>query len=138
MIQKKYLKYIILSALLCFFIFASVNLVMAQDTLLSDEKTECIKDGSCSINDMSNVILRVSEIILGVVGSLALLAFVVGGILLLVSGGNKNLIDRGKATLLGAVIGLAIVFLSYTIIGLVFTSMGIENAHWYESTWFNK
>jgi len=129
---KKSLKYIVLLILLgC---FVSANLIMAADHLINP-KDDCIKTGNCSITDINYTIIRVSEIILGVVGSLALLAFVVGGFMLLVSGGNKNWIDRGKATLIGAVIGLAIVFLSYTIISFVFTSMGIDKG-WFKSNWF--
>ena len=134
---KKYLKYIISPIFLSFFVLACANVnspTMAADTLLSKTKTPCIKDGSCSVNDMNNVIIRVSEIILGVVGSLALLAFVAGGFMLMLSAGNKTWVDRGKATIIGAVVGLAIVFLSYTIIGFVFKSLGISD--WYKSNWF--
>jgi len=129
---KKSLKYIILPLL--FYCFFSVNPVKAAEHLV-DPTDPCIQNGDCSITDINYTIIRVSEIILGVVGSLALLAFVVGGIMLLVSGGNKNWIDRGKATIIGAVIGLAIVFLSYTIISFVFTSMGID-LDWSSSNWF--
>jgi len=130
---KKYLKYIILPVFLGYLAFAYVNLTMAAETLI-DPENACIQNGSCSVNDMNNVIIRVSEIILGVVGSLALLAFVAGGFMLMLSAGNKTWVDRGKATIIGAVIGLAIVFLSYTIIGFVFESMGISD--WSSSNWF--
>ena len=146
---KKYLKYIILPVFLSFFVLACAGVnspTMAAETLLiQTKKVNCsagCSDANCKqycgeygINDFANLIVKVSTIILGVVGSLALLAFVVGGFMLMLSGGNKNWIDRGKATLIGAVIGLAIVFLSYAIISLVFTSMGIDK-NWYQSTWF--
>ena len=144
---KKYLKYIIFPVLLSCLVFSYVNLVLAADTLLIEtNQTSCSADcgddanckqycGDYGIDDFAAIIIKVSTIILGVVGSLALLAFVAGGVMLLVSSGNKNWIDRGKATLIGAVIGLAIVFLSYTIISLVFTSMGVE-PDWTSSNWF--
>lgn len=81
--------------------------------------------GNYSLNDMVSVVLKASEFILGVVGSLALLAFVVGGMMWVLSAGNAELVTRGKQTILGAVIGLVIVFTSFMIIQLVYASLGL-------------
>ncbi len=81
------------------------------------KKPSCKKYcGNYSVNDFLGIFTKVSGMILGVVGALALLAFVVGGFMFMFSGGNQNWVARGKATIIGAVIGLAIVFFSYTII----------------------
>lgn len=95
--------------------------------------------GNYTLNEMVSVALKISTFILGIVGSLALLAFVAGGLMMMLSAGNAEWVTRGKQTLIGAVIGLAIVFTSYSIIQLVFTSLGIENAaegKWSISNWF--
>ncbi|MFA5359902.1 MAG: hypothetical protein WC349_03015 [Patescibacteria group bacterium] len=84
--------------------------------------------GGYTLNDMANVAITVSQFILGIVGSLALLAFVAGGLMMMLSAGNPEWVTRGKQTLIGAVIGLAIVFTSYAIIQLVFTALGITAA----------
>lgn len=131
---KKSLKYMILPLLFCCFVCS--NFALADDDFhLLNPEDDCITSGNCEISDINYTIKRVSELILGIVGSLALLAFIAGGIMLLISGGNKNWVERGRATLLGAAIGLAVVFLSYTIVGLVFQSMGIEK-DWFRSNWF--
>jgi hypothetical protein len=116
----------------------------ASDTLLVSENTSdgfntCIQTGTCELKHLTILMIRVSQIILGLTGSLSLLAFVYGGTLFLISSGNKEMVEKGKNTIIGAVIGIFIVFLSYTVIGYIFTSIGIsEAANWNSSNWFNK
>jgi len=97
--------------------------------------------GNYTLNEMLSIVVIVSNFILGIVGSLALIAFIAGGIMWLVSGGKAELVERGKQTIIGAVIGLAIVFTSYMIIQLVFTALGVEGAgsgQWSVANWFIK
>lgn len=84
--------------------------------------------GNYSLNDMVNVATKIAAIILSVVGSLSLLAFVAGGLMWMLSAGNPEWVTRGKQTILGAVIGLVVVFTSYMIIQLVYTALGIDAA----------
>ena len=66
----------------------------------------------------------VAQWILGIVGSLALLFFIYGGFVFLISGGSTTQIDKGKKILGGAVIGLIIVFASYLIIKFSLQTFG--------------
>lgn len=106
------------------------------------DSTSCPAGSNCggyTLNDMLSVILKISEFILGLVGSLALLAFVAGGLMWLLSAGNAELVARGKQAIIGAVVGLAIVFTSFMIIQLVYTALGIDRAAggaWAVSEWF--
>ena len=93
-----------------------------------NKTSACMTNGSCELNDFTRVAINVTKIILGIVGSLALLAFVAGGLMMMLSAGNPEWVTRGKQTLIGAVVGLVIVFTSYAIIQLVFTSLGIDAA----------
>jgi hypothetical protein len=109
-------------------IFTVGILTVNADSLLDSSKysSGCIDSGSCQLDDFTKIAINVSKIILSVVGSLSLLAFVVGGLMMMLSAGNPEWVTRGKQTLIGAVIGLAIVFASYTIIYFVFQSLGIK------------
>ena len=91
-----------------------------------------------SLNDLVQVFVNISQWILGVVGSLTLLMFVYGGFLFLFSGGNSDRANKGKQTLLNAVIGLFVVFLSYMIVGIVFkfTNVSVEGTAWSKPGWF--
>lgn len=132
--------------------FVSINSVSAAALLQNSDKTQysdiqdkskagannnCIDDGSCDLNDFVKVGLRVTEIMLGLVGSISLLMFVYGGVVFLISGGSSQRVEQGKQIIIGSVIGLIIVFASYTIIGFIFSASGI-NAGWASSDWFNK
>lgn len=73
---------------------------------------------------LPELINNVIKGLLGVVGAISLLMIVIGGILWMTSGGNSERIKKGKDTLVWAVIGLVVVFLSYAIINFVFQSLG--------------
>ncbi len=69
--------------------------------------------------DLPTLIGRVISAVLGIVGSIALLMFIYGGFLWLTSAGAEQKITQGKNILVWATIGLAIIFLSYTLVGFV-------------------
>ncbi|MBU1663260.1 pilin, partial [Patescibacteria group bacterium] len=124
----------------------SVLIVNADDGLLPDKESvpgaACNSSncGNYSLNDMVSVALKISTFILSIVGSLALLAFVAGGLMMMLSAGNPEWVTRGKQTLIGAVIGLTIVFTSYMIIYFVYQSLDItqplKGSSWFTSDWF--
>lgn len=60
---------------------------------------------------------------LGVVGSIALAIFVYGGFTWMVSGGNAEMVQRGKLTFFYATIGLIIIFSAYAIVKFLFTDL---------------
>lgn len=62
---------------------------------------------------------RVISAILGIVGSLALVMFIWGGLLWMTAHGNPNQLTKGKDTLVWATIGLVVIFLSYTLVNFV-------------------
>lgn len=96
--------------------------------------------GEYEVNDFLIFAVKTASRTLGLVGSLALLAFVAGGVMFLASGGNKTLVDRGKATIIGAVIGLLIVFASYTIISFAADALGVtptdSSKSIFQTSWF--
>lgn len=72
-----------------------------------------------TLNSFITLGINVSNIILGVVGALTLAMFIYGGLTLLLSGGSSEKVSKGKEIILGSVVGLLIVFGSYTIINFV-------------------
>jgi hypothetical protein len=69
------------------------------------------------------LINRVIIAILGIVGALALLMFVWGGLLWMTSAGNSEQVKKGRDTLVWAAIGLLIIFASYTLVTTIFKSL---------------
>lgn len=75
--------------------------------------------GNYQLSDFVRLAVRVSDIILGIVGSLALLMFVYGGFTWILSGGSSDKVQQGKDILRNAVIGLILVFTSWLIVSVV-------------------
>ena len=140
MTYKLYKKTAVIISIL--FLFCGVlfitSICQAQDSVVSKVGQSCLDSGNCELSDFTRIAIQVAQIILGISGSAALLAFIVGGVMFLTSAGNKTWIDRGKATITGAVIGLAIVFASWAIIGFIITKFvpGSENK-WFQAGWFS-
>lgn len=63
---------------------------------------------------------RLIRAVIGIVGALALLMFVYGGILWITSSGSETRVKQAKGILINSTIGLLIIFFSYTIISLFF------------------
>ena len=83
-------------------------------------------DSECSLDDFMRIGINISEFILGLTGSLALGAFIYGGIVMLISGGSSEKVTQAKSIIIGAVIGLIIVFASYIIIAFVYKALGLN------------
>ena len=84
------------------------------------------RQGNYELNDMVLLIIRASDLILRFVGSLALLFFIYGGIMFLLSSGNKEQVSKASGIIKAAVIGLIIVFASFIIISFALRAMGID------------
>lgn len=107
------------------------------------ECTKCCKlkptagAGDYTLNDFMNKVVGLARWILGITGSLALLFFIYGGVMFLISGGNSERVTKAKQIIIGAVIGLIIVFTAYMIIGFVMKTMGATSiTGWATSDWF--
>ena len=124
---------------LCF-LFLSANVCFAADGQASiwKDMEECRKSGSCSLNDFVRLFANVSQWILGIVGSLALLMFIYGGLMFIISSGSSEKVTKAKEIIIGAVIGLVIVFTSYMIIQFTMDALGIEikKGGWAVTSWF--
>lgn len=70
-----------------------------------------------------NIPLIISGIIthvLGIVGALALLMFIWGGLIWMTAAGNPEKVKKGTNTLVWATIGLVVIFASYVILKFIF------------------
>lgn len=115
----------IIFAFTLFFPAISANAITLIDGLKCANSSLPENQQTCSVNDFVRIAVNVSKIILGLTGSLALLAFVYGGFVFLLSGGSAQNVEKGKGILKAAVIGLVIVFASYSIIQFVLTQAGL-------------
>jgi len=81
----------------------------------ADDSADCC----CDLNAIERVAVNIIQIILGITGSLALLMFIIGGTMYLISGGSAKMLTKARSTLSYAVIGLAIVLFAGALIKLL-------------------
>jgi len=66
---------------------------------------------------------KVINSVLGIVGSLALVMFIYGGITWMLSAGNQEQVTKGKNILIWAAAGIVIIFTSYALVKFVLTTV---------------
>lgn len=69
--------------------------------------------------DIKNVLLSITTWVLGLVGLIAVLYLIYGGLQYITSAGNADKAKLAKSTILYAVIGLIVIALSYVIIAFI-------------------
>lgn len=62
--------------------------------------------------------------IFGVVGALALVMFVYGGLMWMLSGGNQERVKKGRDILIWATVGIVVIFSSYVILSFILGAIG--------------
>jgi type IV secretory pathway VirB2 component (pilin) len=86
---------------------------------------------NCQIKDFFTMLVNIYRFIVWDIATpLAIIALIVGGILMLISAGNPNLADTGRKILWVAVIGLILVFASYMIISFIMKTLGYSLGAW--------
>ncbi|MFA5886627.1 MAG: pilin [Patescibacteria group bacterium] len=126
-------KNIVLIAIFSLFLLAP-SLVLAQvNTNIGDPATT-----KCGVNQLCNplagvastpqqLIGKIIDSVMGVVGSIALLMFVYGGLVWMTSSGNAEKIKQGEGILMWSAIGLAVVFSSYALVRVVLSALTKAN-----------
>jgi TRAP-type C4-dicarboxylate transport system permease small subunit len=74
--------------------------------------------------DFKTILESILDLIVSFSGIIALLFIIIGGYQYMTSAANPKLAESGKKTLTNAIIGLAIIVLSYVIIRIVIKTLG--------------
>ena len=106
--------------------FASGNAILPTPTgkcpedyaTAGKKSTGSCQDGSrdYSLDDIKTLLGNVGNWMLGVSGAIALFVFVLGGFFWLASAGSSSMVEKGKGMMISGIIGLAIIFFSFTLI----------------------
>ena len=102
--------------ILVFLLFAIIllpSLTLAQEKVTLTDPLALKVSGELAVYVLAG---RIIKFMLGIVGSLALLMFVIGGAQWMLSGGNQAMVKKGRDTLVWAAIGMAVVIGSYAIL----------------------
>lgn len=74
-------------------------------------------------NSFGGLLTRFIQLILGVVGVVAMAYIIIGGFQYMTSRGDEEQASAGKKTVVNAIIGLVIVIFSYVIIAVVINAL---------------
>jgi len=88
------------------------------------------KDGKCSTpgstRTVPNTIRRIITILIFIVGAVAVLMIVIGGMRYVLSGGDDKAITSAKNTILYSIIGVIVAVSAYAIVSFVLDNLGIK------------
>lgn len=109
-----------------------------QKTETMNKGSDCYKycTGSYELNDIWTVVVNGANILFAIIGTVVLVMFIYGGFTFMTSAGSKERVSKGKTIIVQSIIGMAIMFLSYTIVGFVFAMLGISK-NFYSTGWFS-
>ena len=107
---------------------------------------ECISDDEpgtpCNLNSVFQTIVNITQLILAMTGSLALLMFIYGGAMFILAAGAQERIQKAKQVLVTASVGVAIVFSAWLIVNIVIGAVTNGEIHSpatiFNNFWFNQ
>ena len=124
--MKKY----IFSFLIIIFLFFSV--ISVRDAFATFSSTADVhnSNGTSLDNPLGKdvktpqiLIGKIITAVMGVVGSIALLMFIYGGLVWMTSSGNQESVKKGRNIILWSAVGLIVVFMSYALTRFVLNTI---------------
>ena len=122
--MKKSLR-IILPMLVCGILAVAMVVAPSVSALTLREGAEAARCDGCPENLFGDngVFRQVTNVVLYVIGVVAVIMLIIGGIKYVISGGDAKKVTDAKNTVLYAIIGLAIAFFSYAIVNFVISAL---------------
>ena len=111
--------FIFIIILFCFFVSYSPTIKASGN----DAPVATLTNPLGKTTDVPTIIGNVIKGVIGIVGSLALLMFVYGGLLWMTSMGNQEKVDQGRKILIWATAGLVVIFSSYVLVSFTIKSL---------------
>ena len=112
---------------------------LIPDACTTGTPSENVND--CGLDQVLQVIVNVSRLIVAFAGSAALLIFVYGGVMWIIAAGSPEKIEQGKTAIVSAAIGIAIILgawliVNFTILAITGGKIG-ETGKIFNRSWFS-
>ena len=126
--MKNIAKIILPILVICGIMFALPASTAGATTL--QEGAEAARCDGCpsDLFGETGVFRQVTNTVLYIVGIIAVIMLIIGGIKYVVSGGDSKKVTDAKNTVLYAIIGLVICFLAFAIVNFVITTLPSDQA----------
>lgn len=109
---------------LMFFSFSNLSLAQTSQNNNNNSNTVRLANPLGANATPQGVIGNIIDKVLGVVGALALIMFIYGGITWMTAMGNDQQITKGKDILMWSALGLVVIFSSYALVKFVLQAIG--------------
>jgi hypothetical protein len=85
------------------------------------------KSGAQNLFGPNGVFITLTNILLFIIGAIAVVMLIIGGVRYVVSSGDQNAVTSAKNTILYAIIGIVIAFLAYAAVNFVSAQISKNN-----------
>jgi|GEM_PF-1159008 len=107
---------ILFFTILCALIFITPGSAYAFQLIPSGCTGDYVTTQSCGLDEIIQTFIHFAELLLSIVGSVALLMFIYGGFVWLTSGGSPEKIKKGQGIMVNTVIGIIIILVGATAV----------------------
>jgi hypothetical protein len=83
--------------------------------------------GATNLFGQNGIFITITNILLFIIGAIAVVMLIIGGIRYVVSSGDQNAVTSAKNTILYAIIGIIVAFLAYAAVNFVTTQLNKSN-----------
>ncbi len=84
---------------------------------------KCMKDGKEINSGLTGIFSTVVNILLFLVGAVAVIMLVIGGFRYVTSNGDQNAVSGAKNTILYAIIGIVVAFMAYAAVNFIVSNL---------------
>lgn len=127
-IRTLLLSFLTATSLAAFALLPAAAPFVAADSC--SQPTDCIQQGvsgvggssSANQDDLKNFIKTIVNVLLFILGAIAVIMIIIGGIRYTTSNGDAGQVSSAKNTILYAVVGLVVAILAYAIVNFVVTT----------------
>lgn len=82
--------------------------------------------GCDNINDLLELMVNIAKFLFGIIGTIAFVFFIFGGVTIILSFGSADKVKKGKDILIAAIVGIAISFSAYMLISFLIQALGVS------------
>jgi len=107
------------------FVYSNYGLATTTETVCTGDNCPIsLKNPLTGIDTPQALIGQIINSLFGIIGSLALVMFVYGGLLWMTSSGSAEQVKKGKDIFIWAAVGLVVVFSAYSLVRFVISGVG--------------
>ncbi len=90
----------------------------------------CYNQGDCSVCDALRVVYNVGNLVMMLVGGVALILMIIAGLMFIVNAGNTDRVSQAKKLMVNTVIAIVIVLAAYAIVHFVAVGVLGSDVKW--------